>query len=158
MGRGELPANCSTEMPFLILWLQTSELCVSTVIKIMRADLTGEASLEIVRLLNRMIKERKFAVHPNVLSCLLHLRLKTELGVRSSEFKADKDTDGKSKTYAKGRAAQRRAKGKHADQPHLSKAAKKAAKEKKEIDKEFKEADAQVDKEERATTVRAVPR
>jgi len=126
-------------------WDQSSDLCLNTLIKVFRADNTGEASLEAVRLLNRMIKERKFNVHPNVLSCLLHLRLKTELGVRASETKADKEHRGKPQTKGKG-------KGKKADQPHLSKKAKKVLKEKKEIEKEMREAAAEVDKEERATT------
>ena len=95
-----------------------------------RADNTGEPSLEIVRLLNRMIKERRYNVHPEVLSCLLHLRLKSELGVRASETKVDKESgSGVGKALSKGRAAARRAKGKAVDQPHLSKKAKKALKE-----------------------------
>ena len=98
-----------------------------------------------------MTKERRFGVHPEVLSCLTYLRLKTELGVRASETKVDKP-DGK--TYAKGKAAARRAKGKPTDQPHLSKKAKKALKEKKEIQKEMQEAAAEVDKDERASNVR----
>ncbi len=65
--------------------IKASDLCLSTLISVLRADLTGEPSLEIVRLLNRMIKERRFNVHPNALSALLHLRLKTELGgIRAS--------------------------------------------------------------------------
>jgi nucleolar complex protein 3 len=52
-----------------------------------------------------------------------------------------------------GRAASRRAKGKTADQPHLTKNMKKALREKKEIAKEFRETEAEVDKEERAITV-----
>jgi len=83
-------------------------------------------------------------VHPKLLSCLLHLRLKTELGVRASESKADKE-DGGIKSYSKKRAAQRRAKGKATEQPHLSKKMKKALKEKKEIEREFREAEAEVD-------------
>ena len=130
---------------------QSSDLCLITLVTVLRADQTGAPSLEIVRLLNRMIKERKFNVHPDVLSCLVHLRLKTELDVRASETKADKP---EGKTYAKGRAAARRAKGKPTDQPHLSKKAKKALKENKEIAKEMHEAAAEVDKEERATHVR----
>ncbi|KAI0374803.1 nucleolar complex-associated protein 3 [Pilatotrama ljubarskyi] len=130
-------------------WNKSSDLCLDTLIKVFRADNTGEASLEIVRLLNRMIKERKYNVHPEVLSCLLHLRLKTELGVRASESKADKEPSGK--PMAKGRAAARRAKGKKTDQPHLSKKAKKVMRERKEIEKEMHEAAAEVDKEERAT-------
>ncbi|KAF8188421.1 nucleolar complex-associated protein 3 [Pholiota molesta] len=97
-------------------WDKASELCSKTLIAVFRADLTGEASLEIVRLINRMVKERHFKVHPNVLACLLHLRLRTELGP-----------------------------------VHLSKKAKKAYKEQKEINKELQEAGAEVDKEERKT-------
>ncbi|KAI0646969.1 nucleolar complex-associated protein 3 [Trametes meyenii] len=130
-------------------WDKTSDLCLDTLIKVFRADTTGEPSLEIVRLLNRMIKERKFNVHPEVLSCLLHLRLKTELGVRASESRVDRESN--SKAMSKSRAAARRAKGKTVDQPHLSKKAKKALKERKEIEKEMHEAAAEVDKEERAT-------
>ncbi|KAH9946186.1 nucleolar complex-associated protein 3 [Epithele typhae] len=100
----------------------------STLIKVFRTDLTGEPSLEAVRLLNRMIKERKYQVHPEVLSCLFHLRLKSELGVRASETK-----------------------GKATDQPHLSKKAKKVLKERKEIEKDMHEAAAEVDQEERAS-------
>lgn len=97
-----------------------------------------------------MIKERRFNVHPDVLTCLIHLRLKTELGVRASETKADQP---QSKQMTKGRAAARRAKGKATDQPHLSKKAQKVLKERKEIEKEMHEAAAEVDKEERAANV-----
>ncbi|KIM87032.1 hypothetical protein PILCRDRAFT_815467 [Piloderma croceum F 1598] len=131
-------------------WDKMSDLCLNTLVKILRADLTGVSSLEIVRLLNRMIKERRFNVHPDVLSCLLHLRLKTELGVRSSELRADKEESVK--IHSKGKAAARRAQGKPTDQPHLSKKIKKVLKEKKEIEREFRDAEAEVDKEERAST------
>ncbi|KAF8256421.1 nucleolar complex-associated protein-domain-containing protein [Lactarius quietus] len=114
-------------------WDEASNLCLDSVITVFRADTTGIPSLEIVRLLNRMIKERRFAVHPNVLTCLLHLRLKTELGIRASERRQNKS------------------KVKGAESTHLSKKAKKALKEKKEIQKELKEAEASVDKEERAS-------
>lgn len=115
----------------------------------LREDSTGLPSLEIVRLLNRMIKERSFNVHPNVMLCLLHLRLKTELGVRSSLSKADKPEV----KHSKGRAAMRRAKGKGTDQPHLSKKARKTMKERQEIQKEMCEAEAEVDKDERSANV-----
>ncbi|EIN07402.1 NOC3p-domain-containing protein [Punctularia strigosozonata HHB-11173 SS5] len=128
-------------------WDKTSDLCLDTLIKVFRVDAAGQVSLEAIRLINRMVKERHFAVHPNVLRCLLHLRLKQELGVRASQTKADKHPDG---VLSAGRAAQRRSKGKAAEQPHLSKKARKALKEKKEIEKELHEASAEVDKEERA--------
>ncbi|KAJ3738316.1 hypothetical protein DFH05DRAFT_1611575, partial [Lentinula detonsa] len=90
-------------------------------------------------------------VHPAVLSRLLHLRLKSELGVRASESKADK-TDKGAQTRSKGKDAARRAKGISSDQPHLSKKPRKALKEKKEIVREFRDAEAVIDQEERAST------
>ncbi|KAI0306372.1 nucleolar complex-associated protein-domain-containing protein [Multifurca ochricompacta] len=111
-----------------------------------RADETGVPSLEIVRLLNRMIKERRFNVHSKVLNCLLHLRLKTELGVRASEAKVERE-EIKREKMKQGK----KSKGKGAESTHLSKKAKKALKERKEIEKEMKEAEASVDKEERVS-------
>lgn len=98
-----------------------------------------------------MIKERHFNVHPEVLTCLLYLRLKSELGVRASESRVDKEE--KTETNTKGKTANRKNKGKSTDRPYLSKRAKKARKEKKEIEREVREAEAEVDKEERARTV-----
>ncbi|KDQ18509.1 hypothetical protein BOTBODRAFT_63430 [Botryobasidium botryosum FD-172 SS1] len=126
-------------------WDETSELCLSSLITVLREDITGVSSLEVVRLLNRMVKERCFNVHPNLLSCLLHLRLKTELGVRSSETRADREDQGKDK----GKKGDKKSKK---DRIHLSKKAKKALKERKEIEQEMHEAEAEVDKEERAKT------
>lgn len=126
---------------------QSSDLCLNSLISVFREDLTGSASLEVVRLLNRMVKERRFNVNPNVLECLLHLRLKTELGTRSSESSADKNQSEHS-------SKKKNQKGKGTGQSqHLSKKAKKALKEQKEIQKEFREAEAEVDQEERVVTV-----
>ncbi|KAI9446221.1 nucleolar complex-associated protein 3 [Lactarius indigo] len=127
-------------------WDEASNLCLDSVISVFRADKTGVPSLEIVRLLNRMIKERHFAVHPNVLTCLLHLRLKSELGVRASEARAEREEIKREKLNQR-----KKSKVKGAESSHLSKKAKKALKEKKEIEKELKEAEASVDKEERAS-------
>jgi nucleolar complex protein 3 len=124
---------------------QSSELCIKTIIKVFRNDLAGHPSLEIVRMLNRMVKERNFAIHPNVLSCLLHLRLRTELGVRASDTKVEKEGSmGQN---------QRLQKGKKAKQLHLSKKTRKVLKEKKEIEQEMLEAAAEIDREERAAIV-----
>jgi nucleolar complex protein 3 len=89
-----------------------------------------------------MIKDRKYNVHPNVLGILLHLRLKSELRTRASETK----TEPEPKSHPK----QRKSSQKKGDGVHLSKKAKKALKEKRAIQKEFQEAEAQVDEEERA--------
>ncbi|KAG1772641.1 nucleolar complex-associated protein-domain-containing protein [Suillus occidentalis] len=127
-------------------WDEASDLCMNTLISIFREDQTGTPSLEAVQLLNRMIKEKHFNVHPEVLTCLLHLRLKTELNVRASDSKVDKNIQ------SKGKAAARRAKGKPTEQPHISKKAQKALKERKEIEREMRDAEAEVDKEERANS------
>ncbi|KAL5511832.1 hypothetical protein ACEPAH_5050 [Sanghuangporus vaninii] len=131
-------------------WDEDSELCLKTLSSVLRNDAIGQASLEIVRTLNRMIKERRFNVHPNVMFCLLDLRLKSELGgVRASLSKADKEKS--ENAMSKGKAAARRAKGKPTAQPHLSKKTKKKLKEVKEIEDEMREANAEVDREERAS-------
>jgi nucleolar complex protein 3 len=121
---------------------------MNSVISVFRADETGVPSLEAVRLLNRMIKERRFNVHPNVLTCLLHLRLKTELGVRASEAKVERE-EIKREKVKQGK----KSKGQGAVSTHISKKARKALKERKEIEKEMKEAEASVDKEERTSNV-----
>ncbi|TCD69731.1 hypothetical protein EIP91_006498 [Steccherinum ochraceum] len=118
-------------------WDKSSDLCLNTVIQVFRADVTGEPSLELVRLLNRMIKERKFRVHPEVLSCLSYLRLRNELGRKEVH-----DWPGRSTSSERQKD--------RSDQPHLSKKARKVMKERQEIQKEMREAEAEVDKEERA--------
>ncbi|KAK0459691.1 nucleolar complex-associated protein-domain-containing protein [Desarmillaria tabescens] len=128
-------------------WDNCSDLCLDSIIKVFRADLTGEPSLELVRLINRMVKERRYNVNPKVLSCLPFLRLKTELGVRASNSKADKDVPTKGKLKRPGPG-----KRKPGDAPHLSKKVKKTLKERKEIEREFREAEAEVDIEERSNT------
>ncbi len=106
-----------------------------------------------------MIKERRYQVHPNVLSCLLYLRLKTELGdVRASTSKAEKGGEGMRSKFSARKAKELRAKGKAKKaegqgQAHLSKKAKKTKKELKGIQEEMEEAEAEVDREERATQV-----
>ncbi len=84
-------------------------------------------------------------VHPNVLSCLLHLRLRTEL---------DQMREGKGRNKANG---QPEVKGKFKSEIRKKWATKnqrKREKELKEVQKEMAEAEAEVDKEERAVTVR----
>ncbi|CAG7846656.1 SubName: Full=Related to NOC3 protein, required for maturation and intranuclear transport of pre-ribosomes {ECO:0000313/EMBL:CCA77808.1} [Serendipita indica DSM 11827] len=117
-------------------WDVTSDLCMETLISVFKSDLTGAPSLEVVRLLNRMIKERHFNVNP---------RLKDELkNVRASKEHVDKK-------QSESKAKLKRSKGKKVDTPHLSKKAKKALKENKEIRAEMEEAEAEIDREERAT-------
>ncbi|KAK2466949.1 hypothetical protein APHAL10511_001207 [Amanita phalloides] len=128
-------------------WTETSEMCLNCLNSVFRADVTGVASLEIVRILNRMIKERRLQVNPNVLSCLLNLRLKSELNIRASDSRADNaDRPG---TLRREKGTRGRAKGKKSGQ-HVSRNARKALKERREVEKEFQEAEAVIDKEEQA--------
>ncbi|CAE6414056.1 unnamed protein product [Rhizoctonia solani] len=128
-------------------WDEVSDLCSSSLITMIRSDMTGGPSLEAVRLLNRMIKERRFLIHPKVLNCLLHLRLKTELGVRANREKIDRPEENREKVkkLRKGKKANTKE-----GQVYLSKKAKKALKANKEIEGEMAEATAEIDKEERA--------
>lgn len=130
-------------------WDASSDLCLSTINAVFRADQYGTPSLEFVRLINRMVKEKHFQVHPNTLSCLTNLRLMRELGnVRASQSRVDKEQE-----QGKGKGK----KGKKGDKPYLSKKARKNEKERKEIEKEMKEAEEVVDREERQATVRLLP-
>jgi nucleolar complex protein 3 len=74
-------------------WDADSDVILGTFVSVFKQDVSATYSQALVRLIARMIKERKFQVHPNVLSCLLHLRLRTEL---------NQMTDGKKKR-GKGR-------------------------------------------------------
>ncbi|ORY33445.1 CBF/Mak21 family-domain-containing protein [Naematelia encephala] len=127
-------------------WDDDADLILQTFISVFRADLTAVHSQTLVRLLARMIKERKYQVHAKVLSCLLHLRLRTEL---------DKMKDGKHSQKGKGK---RDASGQQAifksdvRKKWQTKNQKKREKELKEVRKELAEAEAEVDKEERAQT------
>lgn len=123
-------------------WNNRSEMCSQTLISVFKTDKGGNTTLEIVQMLSRMIKERHFMVHPNIFSCLLHLRLGSHLPtVRASETKIERENDR--------RMDKKRGKGKKIDQPYLSKKAKKVLKERKEIEKQLQVADAEVDQEER---------
>jgi len=143
------PSHCTCG-PCPTTVTQASNLCLNSIVSVFRADETGVPSLEVVRLLNRMTKERRFNVHSNVLTCLLHLRLKTELGVRASEAKVEREEVKREREKVK---QGKKSKGQGAVSTHLSKKAKKALKERKEIEKEMKEAEASVGKEERAANV-----
>ncbi|EJT99050.1 NOC3p-domain-containing protein [Dacryopinax primogenitus] len=128
-------------------WDSNSELCRESIVRVFREDVTGQASLELVRLLNRMIKERKFRVRPNVLSTLLSLRLKTELG-RPVDRREEQEKEGKGRDRDRDKGKK---KGKK-DKTYLSNKQRKALQETREIQKEMAEAEAQVDVEERDKT------
>lgn len=127
-------------------WDADSEMILDTFVRVFRIDIAGTYSQALVRLIARMIKERKFQVHQNVLSCLLHLRLRTELNqMRDGKKKQMRARKGDTKQEKKYKSEVRK--------KWQTKNQKKKEKELKEIEKEMAEAEAEVDQEERAVTV-----
>ncbi|CAG8555523.1 4751_t:CDS:10 [Acaulospora morrowiae] len=115
-----------------------SVMCCNAIIRVFREDESGEASLDAVKLLTKMIKSRQYVVHEEVLNTFLHLRLRDELNVNSLR------DDDKSKINGKKRKL-----NKHEPKKHLSRKMRKLEKERKEIEKEVREAEAVVDKDEK---------
>lgn len=148
-------------------WGVDEEGCFEAIKTVILTDLTGEVSLEVVRLIHRMTKERRYKVNSRVFDLLLHLRLRSELGNKRSSTTTCTDPEAEAekqrKEYAERRAAMkaREKKGKGGGKganskqvrkglaTHLSKKQVKKQKELKEIEEEMKEAEATVDLEER---------
>lgn len=114
--------------------------CIETMEAFFEADEDGAPSLEAVTLLTKMMKEQDYYVRQDVLNTFLKLRLLLELSVRSSSTKADRPDD-LSKMRGK--------KVKKGQWEHRSKKEKKIARDRKAVEKEYKEADATVSHEER---------
>lgn len=127
-------------------WDEGSQLCYDALVEVVQKDVQGEASLEVVRLLNRMIRERRYKVHAKVINILLHLRLRDELaaGKRANTTTVTSADGGKA---SKGKPKPKEVRKGKAQ--HLSKKQVKKMKEIKEIEEEMKEAEAEVDHEER---------
>lgn len=138
--------NARTELlNILILQLSSREAspdftkCVDTLEAFFAADDDGAPSLEAVTLLSKMMRSKDYKIQESVLNTFFQLRLLTELSVKSSTHRTDKHDDRP--TY----------RGKPIKQKweHRSKKEKKVAKERKEVEKDFKEADALVSHEDR---------
>lgn len=111
--------------------------CRETMETLFRDDEDGHASLDAVMILTRMIKARNYRVDESVLNTFLHLRLLSEFASKASQTQIDKPApDGKGKS-AKVKKEFR------------TKKQRKQLKERKAVEKEFKEADAIVSHEER---------
>ncbi|KAF9109861.1 hypothetical protein BGX27_007109 [Mortierella sp. AM989] len=116
-------------------WSELSETCSKALKEIFTEDESGEASLDAVKLITKMIKSKSYLIHPNVINVFLTLRLKEELPTRQGG-----DEDGNSR------------KRKKKEKVHISKKNRKLLKAKKEVEVEMKEAEAVVDKEEKLRT------
>jgi hypothetical protein len=129
---------------------------LQTFIDVFKSDLTSVYSQTLLRLIARMIKERKFQVHPNILSCLLHLRLRSELDLMRD--KSRQKRDAKEKDRGK-KGPKEKGQGQFKSEIRKkwqTKNQKKREKEMKEVEKEMGEAAAEVDLEERAGVVRTL--
>jgi nucleolar complex protein 3 len=113
--------------------------CVETMEKFFTADDDGAPSLEGVTLLSKMMRARDYKIQESVLDTFLHLRLLTELSVKGSTSKTDNPNEASS---YKGQ------KPKHKWE-HRSKKERKITRERKAVEKDFKEADAIVSHEDR---------
>lgn len=115
-------------------------MCREALEKLFSGDDEGNASLEAVGLLSKMIKAKRYNVDESVLNLFLHLRLLTEFFSKGSRDTIDKRDDDDALSNGKPRKEKRE---------FWTKKQRKAVKERKAIEKEFKEADAVVGHEER---------
>lgn len=113
--------------------------CVKTLKEFFAADDDGAPSLEAVSLLTKMMKARDYRVEESVLSTFFHLRLLSELSVKSSISKTDEPS---TTPMYRGK----KLKGKW--EPR-SKKERRLARERKAVEKDMKEADAIVTHEDR---------
>ncbi|KAI4265805.1 MAG: hypothetical protein L6R38_009164 [Xanthoria sp. 2 TBL-2021] len=110
--------------------------CIETLEKLFREDDDGNPSLDGVTQLSKLIKARDYRIDESVLNTFLHLRLLSEFSSRGSQNRIDKpaSTDAKKSKFKK---------------EFRTKKYRKILKERKAVEKEFKEADAIVSHEER---------
>ncbi|KAG0143847.1 hypothetical protein CROQUDRAFT_48234 [Cronartium quercuum f. sp. fusiforme G11] len=131
-------------------WDEQSEACVSCLRSVLEKDTSGLDSLQVVRQVGRIIKSREFSVHPEVLACLLSVRLKDEItsGIRASTDKIHKP-DGPKSSGGGGKLPWKDRKKAKTKPMVMSKKAKKAIKDRMGIEKEIQEAEETVRVEER---------
>lgn len=111
--------------------------CTATLEELFATDEDGHASLDAVQLLTRMMKARKYAVHPAALNTLLHLRLLSELDAAGSYERVDMaDDSGKRKRGDRKK-----------DREFRTKKMRKTHKELQKVAAELQEADATVSHE-----------
>jgi nucleolar complex protein 3 len=138
----------SVDLDRLLCVAQTPWLCLQSIGSVFDKDVSGADSLQVVRHLNRMIKSCSFVVNPAILSVLLRLRLRDNLGgFRASGDRVERIEDGQF-------GNKRKDKGNKKD-TFLNKKARKALKDKKQVEREINEAEASVKREEIERNVRA---
>ncbi|CAM0142750.1 unnamed protein product [Umbelopsis sp. WA50703] len=116
-----------------VQWTNISAICCNSIIEVFKNDESGEASLDAVKLISRMVKSKGYNVNDAAINSFLHLRLKDELAPL-----ADRESE-----RMKGKKRQKTVK------QHISKKQRKVMKENKEVEKELREAEDVVTKEEK---------
>ena len=113
--------------------------CRETLEDLFRKDEDGTSSLDAVGLITRMMKARNYQVDESILNTFLHLRLLSEFSSKASQNRVDKapadSSDGRKKPKF--------------NKEFRTKKQRKIMKERKLVEKEFKEADAIVSHEQR---------
>ncbi|OMP83570.1 Nucleolar complex-associated protein 3 [Diplodia seriata] len=112
--------------------------CRETIEKVFEDDEDGNASLDSVTMITKMIKGRNYHVHESVLNTFLHLRLLSEFSSKGSYDRIDKPEDD----MPRGKKPKEK-------REFRTKKQRKVMKEQKAIAEEMKEADAAVSHEER---------
>ncbi|GAA5888667.1 hypothetical protein JCM6882_009042 [Rhodosporidiobolus microsporus] len=139
-------------------WDEGHQLCLDAVVHLFQNDTTTEAtnSLHLVRLISRLVRARSFAVRPEVISALLNLRLKEELGggrVRASADAVFREREGKNGIVRwnkeKNHRGRKGGKAKEAMAKKGSKKARQAKKEQQAVEKELREAEGELNQQER---------
>ena len=113
--------------------------CHETLESLFRNDEDGTSSLDAVGLITRMMKARNYQIDESILNTFLHLRLLSEFSSKASQNRIDKASadshEGPQKSKIK--------------KEFRTKKQRKIMKERKAVEKEFKEADATVSHEQR---------
>ncbi|GAA5832370.1 hypothetical protein JCM11251_006425 [Rhodosporidiobolus azoricus] len=139
-------------------WDDGHQLCLDAVVHLFQNDTTTEAtnSLHLVRLISRLVRARSFGVRPEVISSLLNLRLKDELGggrVRASADAVFREKEGKHGIVRwnkeKNHQGRKGGKAKEAMAKKGSKKARQAKKEQAAVEKELREAEGELNQQER---------
>ncbi|KAL1305778.1 hypothetical protein AAFC00_003945 [Neodothiora populina] len=112
--------------------------CRDAIEQLFRDDEDGNASLEAVQMVTRMMKAKSYHIHESVLNMFLHLRLLSEFAHKASTNRIDKDSDDQPPQKLKKK-----------DREFRSKKERKRVKEYRVVEKELQEADAVVSHEER---------
>lgn len=109
--------------------------CREAIEQLFRDDEEGHASLDVVSQLTTMMKKRDYSIHETVLNTFLHLRLLNEFSQKGAPNRIDKREDEGPKPKFK--------------KEFRTKRERKIMKERKQVEKEMKEADATVSYEEK---------